>query len=212
MSYFVPYPIADLHSPNNGRLQVRLVAGRLQLTTRQSIYSYEDRYTCLAKTLFVIQERLPSAQKVLILGFGLGSIPMILYKQHGLQPDIVGVDHDAVVLQQFHRFYQADYITLHQADAKDFLQQSTDHFDLICIDLFKDALVPKKFESDQFLEQVKLHLHPKGLVLFNRLTMEPGLATATETFFQHHFSRWFPDAYYVDTGGNWILVGEKAAE
>lgn len=209
LSFLAPYPLKQLHTTDNGPLQLRLVAGRLQLATRNAIYSYEDRYTSFLKAFYIIEERLPSLSAVLVLGFGMGSIPMILSKRYGLRPTITGVDHDGKLIQLFHHYYQADYINLIEADAKKFLAHCTQTFDLICIDLFKDAMVPKKFESDQFLKQVKERLNHKGIVLFNRLTMEPGLATATENFYHHQFNTWFPGAYYVDTSGNWILVGEK---
>lgn len=209
LSYLAPYPLAHFQTPDNGPMQLRIVGGRLQLTTRNAIYSYEDRYTSFLKALFVIEERLPGIESLLILGFGFGSIPMILHKRFDLHPQIVGIDHDGELIRQFHRFYAADNIQLIEADAKAYLEKTENTFDLICIDLFKDALVPKKFESDRFLRTLTERLNPKGLVLYNRLTMEPGLATATENFYHHQFSQSFPDAYYVDTGGNWILVGEK---
>lgn len=193
-------------------MQLRLVGGRLQLTTRNAIYSYEDRYTSYLRALHVIEERLPKVQSVLVLGFGFGSIPMILHKCFDLRPAVTGVDHDGELIRQFHRYYKADNISLVEGDAKAFIEKTDATYDLICIDLFKDALVPKKFESDRFLKMVKERLNHKGIVLFNRLTMEPGLATATENFYENQFSTWFPNAYYVDTGGNWILVGEKTAE
>lgn len=208
LSFLAPYPLKQIRTTDNGPLQLRLVAGRLQLTTRNAIYSYEDRYTSFLKAFKIIEERLPILSNVLVLGFGMGSIPMILSKCYGLRPATTGVDHDGELIQLFHHYYRANYINLIEADAKTFLANCTQTFDLICIDLFKDAMVPKKFESDQFLQLVQSRLNPKGTVLYNRLTMERGLATATKHFYAHQFSKWFPGAYYVDTDGNWILVGE----
>lgn len=209
ISYAVPWPVAQWNTETNGPLSLKLVGGRLQLTSRNAIYAFEDRYTSFARAMYVIKERLPRVQSLLILGFGFGSINMILHRQYGLHPLTTGVDHDEVLIKAFSQYYAADHITLHHADAKQFLRHEERQYDMICIDLFKDALVPKKFESDQFLQAVADHLAPQGMVLYNRLTMETGLANATENFYHHHFTRFFPEAFYVDTAGNWILIGEN---
>lgn len=209
LSQLAPLPLDTLHTATNQTMQLRAVAGRIELSTRNAIYSYEDLYTSFARTFYVIKEKLPALQEVLILGFGLGSIPAILYRQYGLSPACTGVDHDGELLRQFRKYYTADHVETVEADAFTFLQETTASYDLICVDLFKDALVPKKFETERFLHLAKAKLRPGGVLLYNRLTMEKGLATATQTFYEHTFLPIFPDGYYVDTTGNWILVGEK---
>ena len=208
ISYLKEVRLEKQVTPQNREMELWASAGRLKLTTRNAIYSYEDRYKSYSLALHRLRHWLPAAKHVLILGFGLGSIAVILERQYSLKPDIVGVDHDPLVLSWYSRYYDSSHVQLEEADAGLFVQQCEARFDLICIDLFKDAQVPAKFNSPQFLREVKGLLNPGGKVLFNRLTMEQGLATATRTYFQQTFMQVFPSGQYIDSGGNWVLVGE----
>ena len=212
LSHLFELKLESVTTDQNNEVEVWLKDGRIKLTTRNAIYSYEDRYRSFVQAFRDLEEHLPKINNVLILGFGMGSIPWILFKNHGLTPAITGVDHDPLMARLYHQFYEADHVEVITADAADFIKTDTHHYDLICIDLFKDAMVPNKFEHPQFLESVKAHLHEGGWVLFNRLTMEQGLATATRTFYEHTFSEVFPDAVYSETVGNWILIGRKKPE
>jgi len=209
LSYFFELKLESVITEQNNEVEVWLQDGRLKLTTRNAIYSYEDRYRSFVRAFKDLKEHLPNVHEVLVLGFGLGSIPWILYKNHGLTPSIIGVDHDPLLAELYHRYYEADHVQVITADAADYIKTDTGQYDLICIDLFKDAMVPNKFEHPQFLEAVKARLKPGGWVLFNRLTMEQGLATATRTFLEHTFSEVFPGAVYSETMGNWVLMGRK---
>lgn len=208
LSYFKEVRLDKQVTPQNREMELWLSSGRLKLTTRNAIYSYEDRYKSYSLALHRLRHWLPAVEQVLILGFGLGSIAVMLERQHGLKPHIVGVDHDPLVLGWYSRYYNSANVQLEEADAGLFVQQCQARFDLICIDLFKDAQIPAKFNSPQFLLEVKGLLNQGGKVLFNRLTMEPGLATATRTYFQQTFLNVFPSGQYIDSGGNWVLVGE----
>jgi spermidine synthase len=208
-SYFSEILIESADSEKNNNLVLHLKDGRLKLSTRNAIYSYEDRYTTFFIAFQHIKKQLIDIKSVLVLGFGLGSIAWILDKTHGLQPEITGVEHDETIVGFYHKYYEADHVNLVEDDALNFLKQTSQKYDLICVDIFKDAIVPNKFETSEFLKILKFHLQPKGIVLFNRLTMEKGLATATRTFFEKKFKPVFNNSSSIDMKGNRVLMGIK---
>lgn len=209
LSYLLELKLDAITTEQNKEVEVWLSDGRLKLTTRNAIYSYEDRYRSFVQAFKDLEDHLPELQAVLVLGFGLGSIPWILYKNYSLTPSITGVDHDPLMEKLYHRFYEAKHVKVITADASKFVNKDTHQYDLICVDLFKDALVPKKFENVQFLEAAKKRLKPNGWLLFNRLTMEKGLSRATRNFYEHQFMKAFPGAVYSESPGNWVLIGRK---
>ena len=95
------------------------------------------------------------------------------------------------------------------ADAYAFVMQCQEKFDLICMDIFLDDLVPKQFESLEFLEALKSLLEQDGVLLFNRLALSDKDILRTKTFFKNNFKTVFPNGKYWDVKGNWMLLNKQ---
>ncbi len=210
LSYVTELHIESAPSDINPHLYVSLRNGRYQLCTDNAIYSYEDKYTNFVQAF----EQLPLAKmgikNVLILGFGLGSIPFIL-EQSGFDYHYTGVEIDDSVLYLAHK-YMLDKINspleLIEANALPFVWQCQEKYDMICMDVFQDAMVPSEFESIEFLEQLKSLLSPKGTLLYNRLTALPEHESNTFNFYIQGFKKVFSEARAIKLQGNWILAGQ----
>jgi spermidine synthase len=206
-SYFSEIHVEDANSDKNNTLVLQLKGGRLKLSTRNAIYSYEDRYTTFSIAFQHIREHLKNINAVLILGFGMGSIAWILDKNHGISPRITGVEHDDTIVRFYNKYYNAANVNVVKDDALNFVNKDEGKYDLICVDIFKDALVPNKFETAEFLQNLRNRLQPNGTVLFNRLIMEKGLAIATKTFYEKTFKGVFENSSSIEMKGNWVLMG-----
>jgi len=116
----------------------------------------------------------PNIQKVLILGLGGGGIAKIVRKNWP-QAKIVGVDVDPIIVGLGKKYLGLDklgveiiiqdafvFLTSHQSPI-------TNHYDLVCIDMYVGDQVPKKFETDAFLKLVLEILTSEGVAVFNRL-------------------------------------------
>jgi spermidine synthase len=80
-------------------------------------------------------------------------------------------------------------------------------FDMVVMDIFVDAEVPAEFEDASFLEALAATLRPNGLLLYNRLYRSVGDRALTDYYFEGVFKVVFPEAYYVETEGNRVLIG-----
>lgn len=214
LSYLFEWHIESAPSETNPHLYVSLKNGRYQLCTANAVYSFEDLYT---NFLWAFEQasldRLPG-KEVLVLGLGLGSIPFILEKKFHKKYHYTAVELDEAVIYLAER-YGLDGLTSPIsticADAYAFMLQNEEQFSLVCMDIFLDDVVPRPFESPEFLDALKNALAPGGLLLYNPLADNPRDRRKTQLFLERHFLPTFPEGGYLDVGGNWILVNEKRA-
>lgn len=211
LSYVTELHIESAPSDINPHLYVSLNNGRYQLCTDNAIYSYEDKYTNFVEAFRQLPLQEMDVQRVLILGFGLGSIPYIL-EQSGHDYHYTGVEIDESVLYLANKYVLdklSSPLELIQANALAYVWQCSEKYDMICMDIFLDAVVPNEFESAEFLERLKALLTPKGILLYNRLTANHEKESETFNFYIQQFKRSFPDAHPIKMDGNWILINKK---
>jgi spermidine synthase len=190
-----------------------LSRGRLQLLSGNAIYSWDDLYKNFLFAFDKLQIDQRKINDVLLLGLGLGSVPYILEKVFRLRCHYTTVEWDETVSALAAKYSLSrlespvDIIT---GDAELFVQVTQEQYDMVIVDIFEDELTPPAFETLFFLEDCKKLLRPSGLMLFNRLHgADPGIRHITERFFERDFKSVFPEAWAIDTGGNWILCAEK---
>lgn len=200
-------------SPYNNYLEVYLVKGRLQLVAEDAIYSFGDYYLNFRK-LFERFDfgRLPKRASVLVLGLGLGSIPELLEKRHGLAYAYVSVEIDPVIVELASRYSLpglASPVEVIEADATAFLQFNYRRFDLICVDVFQDALVPPELDGPDFLDLCRGALSPDGALVFNRLAASSLDRKQAKLYYETTFAPAFPAPTFYDSGGNLLLVNDR---
>ena len=209
LSYLYEFHIESAPSEINPHLYVSLKNGRLQLSTANAVYSHEDLYLNFQKAFERFQFSHLKGKKVLILGFGLGSIPIILEKLGHKDFEYTGVELDENVI-----YLASKYIipkiesncTLIQADANLFMQQNQEKYDMICMDIFLSDLIPEVFQSAAFLQVLQDSLSPNGLLLFNRLAYTGKDKKDSDRYYHSIFQPQFSDAGKLDIHGNYILT------
>lgn len=213
LSHLAEIHIESASSEYNPHLYVSLRRGRYQLSTAKAIYSYADLYDNFVKAFQMIDlDRIPG-KEVLLLGFGLGSIPVILEKTMQRDFYYTAVEVDEAVIDLASRYTLPDLessIELICADAYAFVMQSEGQYDLICMDVFIDDTVPSSFETLEFIEQVKQLLSPGGVLLYNRMTAFEKDRAQTSRFYKNTFLPIFPEGTYIEARGNWILLSSKS--
>ncbi|PHN00850.1 spermidine synthase [Flavilitoribacter nigricans] len=211
LSYFVEQHVESMSSEYNPHLYVSLSNGRYQLCTANAIYSFEDRYDNYRKAFTRVDlEQLPG-KDVLILGLGLGSIPLMLEKIFDQELYYTAVEIDEAIIELASKYAIPEIMSpveLICTDALAYVAQQPATFDLICMDVFLDDVVPESFEQDEFLNNLKAMINPNGLLLFNRLAATTKDKRESQQFFEERFLKIFPEAAYMDVGGNYILVND----
>ncbi len=212
----MPLTLEETGSRLNPELSVMLDRGRLQLLSGDAIYSWDDLYRNFLIAFDQLEIRERPIEQVLILGLGLGSIPFMLEKVFQCRYYYTAVEWDETVslLATKYTLSRLDSpIDVITADAEVFVQVTEEKFDLIVVDIFEDDLTPPQFESPEFLAGCGNLLRPGGLLMFNRLHGgSSSVKILTERFFEQKFRKVFPDAWYIDTSGNWIVCHEKSRD
>ncbi len=208
LSYLMEVHLESSSSEHNEYLHVSLNKGRLQLSTANAIYSYADKYENFYKIFEQIKLN-DSIEDVLILGFGLGSIPYMLEEKFGKEYCYTGVEIDEEVIYLASKYVLSDLkseVMLIEADAINYIHQCTQTFDLICIDIFVDDQIPDVFLTSDFLHLVKDSLTDSGLVVFNHLADRSSYEEKARNYFKDVFKDAFPDGQYLQVLGNGMMV------
>jgi spermidine synthase len=111
----------------------------------------------------------PEAKDVLLVGLGGAAIPKFIQKQFpDVRIDIVEVDADVVkVCQEFFEFKGTPNTHVIVMDGRMFFKRSQKKYDLILLDAYAADHVPFHLTTREFVQLVKDHLNPGGLVASN---------------------------------------------
>lgn len=185
------------------------------LCAANAIYSYDDLYLNFRRSFRQLEIAERDPKTVLVLGFGLGSVPYLLEHTFRIKPRCTGVDIDPEVVRLAQKYTSPRLslaLALHCADAQVFVEKDIGTFDLVVVDLFIDDFVPLPFEQESFLENVKKRVAPEGLLLYNRLSRTQEEAEQTEDFMVEAFLPVFPGAMALDLELNRMLIWENVLD
>lgn len=209
LSRLIEIKVEETPSAVSGRLRVSLINGRYCLSTANAVYSNEDDYTSFKTAFEKLQVEKRIIRNALILGYGLGSIPLLLHKQHNLHPRFTAVELDKEVIRLAEKYgYMPVTVAFVQEDAYSYVLHSTQKFDLINADLYVDDTTPSQAEKEDFLLALKNLVAPGGMLLFSRFYYDAHHRQLTDAFRKNVFEKIFPGATALETKGNMMLVWE----
>lgn len=211
-SYLYEFHIESVASPFNPELNLHYKNGRYQLSTPNAVYSFGDLYNNFSSAFH--QSKLDDLKinNVLILGFGLGSIPIILEKTFQKKYQYTAVEIDQSIVDLANKYtipYIDSEIKIICEDATEFVNSCNNKFDLITVDLFLDDIIPDRFKQASFLGKLKKMISKDGLILYNHLAYTKEDLTEANTFYKEQFTPVFPECVYLEVKGNWMLVNDK---
>lgn len=212
LSYLWEQEIQITSSVFNPYLQVTMSRGRFRLNTENATYSFEDLYDNYFKSFKKYKLRNHRLQNVLVLGLGLGSVPIMLTNQfRQKQAHFWGVDIDEVVIDLCRQYIPprlSKRLTVFCEDAYDFVAKDDMQYDLIAVDVFLDDLTPMKFRSIEFLQNLKQLLRPNALLFYNTMTVSNDSYLQSHRFFEDRFLPIFPEAEVFQMQSNRMLIFE----
>lgn len=167
--------VEESSSIHNDKLIVAIQDGKYVLNTQNANYSFGSLHRVFQKAFKIIRLKERNFSSCLLLGGGAGSIPSILYKELGLNISTTVVEIDKEVIRLGKKYFKlGDYpnLTIINEDAFVFVSNTTETYDLIAIDIFKDIMVPERFISFVFFDNIKKRLTPNGVVIFNFVSFD----------------------------------------
>jgi len=210
-SYISEVPIESRETAYNDVINLCLVRGRFQLYTENAIYSFEDYYDNFYQTFKKINLDLLPGNQVLILGYAMASIPLMLENKFNRNFEYTGIEIDEEILDLANTYILPrleSKQTLICTDAKIFVETNTEKYDMICVDLFIDNIIPQKFETENFLKQLKEKLNPGGVLLYNRLANDNERKKVSSSFYETYFKPIFKNSEQIILDDNWIIVSD----
>jgi len=150
---------------------------------------------------------------VLIVGLGGASIPKFLQKYYPeLELDIVELDPDVVrVCQDYFEFRGNSKTRVFVMDGRMYLKRAEKQYDLILLDAYAADHIPFHLTTVEFIQLVKSHLKPGGVVASNLWEKAVNRFYLAEL---KTFQATFPQVYLLSAGqsGNIIVFGAMADE
>ncbi|MGE5589830.1 MAG: fused MFS/spermidine synthase [Bacillota bacterium] len=136
-------------------------------------------------------------KKVLFIGLGGGSTPKHYWKMDPeVQVDVAEIDPEVVrVARRYFALPDDPRLTVTAQDGRLFLEQSQEKYDLIALDAYYADSIPFQLTTREFLEIVKAHLAPGGVVAANLIGAYEGPKSQLYRSFEKTFSAVFPTLY-----------------
>lgn len=212
LSYLFEMHVESAPSDLHPHLYVSVNKGRYQLSTANAIYSHADLYGNFRMAFDHLNWEKLKGDQALILGFGLGSIPFMLEKIFKKSFEYTAIEPDENVMYLAQKYVLPEltaHLNFHLVGAEQFIYMTEQKFDLICMDVFVDDIIPMECQSLAFCEALKESLNPNGILVFNRLSRNEKDLKQTKAYFNKMFQKVFPNGVYLDVKGNWMLTNEK---
>lgn len=195
LSYFYPITVYNKSSNISQSLEVTLYNGKVLLNTKNTNYSFGSLQAVLKKGLVNIgKSEISRMDNILVLGVAGGSVIQTLITDFSFTKNITGVELDAEIIEIANAYFGLDKVSNFKcviADAEKFVSTSTDKFDLIIIDIFKDTEMPEFLFEESFINNVKQLLQKNGYIIFNMMILDSSKKDKTE-----HYLQFFEDENY----------------
>ena len=210
ISYICPLKLSLQKSAINGILSLVLSNGVLQLETNKSIYSQGVKYGSFNKAFKFLKIAEQNFNNVLILGGGLCSIPQMLQYKFNQNTNYTVIELDDLIIQWANKYLEASLLQqcrFVKGDAFKVIKALNGNYDLICIDLYIDDIVPSKALEPAFLKTLeKLMFCKKSYLVFSLMKSAKLSSNDIDNYFKNIFQQCFPTARLLKTKGNVILT------
>ncbi len=195
--------------PNGQKIELCLSKGEWKLSAENAIYSYGqlyDNFDACFRYLKIQRRRLTS---VCLLGGGMGSIIELLEKKYAQHASYTYVESTDEVIGLFEIYVLPSLrsaVEICHCDAYGYTMQARQKFDLICMDVFEDNIVPAAFLRLDFLSKLNEMLKPNGILIFNVME-ENKNQTMQLAEFAIYFSKVFPRFARLSLKDNKMFIG-----
>ena len=157
---------ADRNDPSR-YLILFLTDGLVQNRLLPDRRSYSE-YTYMLEALAAAYA--PDARRVLVLGLGAGAVPRAL-AERGFTVDAVEINPDMLTAVRTHVAPESGW-TAHIGDARTYVRDCRERYDLAVIDLFHGDGTPDYLLSADFFRDLQRCLTPDGIAVMNAFALD----------------------------------------
>lgn len=212
LSHLMEVHLTSTPTEINPHLYISIVKGRLQLCSENAVYSYEDRYDNFRLLFDQINLDEKPFQSALVLGLGLGSVPLLIEKK-GLALNhmtFVELDEQVIRLAEEYtlRYLHTPYSAI-CADAAIFADAHQETYDFIVSDVFLDDVIPADLLTKDYLRALHDLLNPGGLIVINTLASTDADKHKSLAYFNETVKFLFPHATYTHVWENYMIQISK---
>lgn len=139
----------------------------------------------------------PHAKSALVLGLGAGIVPRDLYRRN-IDVTVVDINADALEAATKYFGFKRDHIAIHIQDARTFVLNCEQSYDVIVVDLFQGDSTPDYLLTSEFFSTLRRCIRPRGAMVMNAffdpVNMEPNrrllatIASAFSPLFEFHLA------------------------
>lgn len=155
-----------------GPLKLVWESGHLVVNSSNANQSYGNLHAVWQQCLADMDVAKSRPRRILILGFGAGSLASILRKELRIMAPITGVDGDPEMLRLARTWFKVDQlpeIDLLEADALDFTAGHTLKYDLVLVDLCHELDLSPGVDGEPFIKGLHKCTAAGGLLCFNTI-------------------------------------------
>jgi len=171
-SFLYPVTVEEISGKYNPVLEVRIENGKYVLNAALANYSFGKLHQIFLNAFKQIKIGEKEIKNVLLLGFGGGSVPVLLFEKFKMNCKITAVEIDQKVIdlgKKYFNIQRFENLELICDDALEYVKNCNLKFDLVVVDIFIDNKVPSQFESGEFLASLKSLMKNKSILLFNKI-------------------------------------------
>jgi spermidine synthase len=149
----------------------------------------------------LIYAKKPGVKKALYMGLGGGAMVMDLYRNSNASIDVVEIDPVIIeVAKKFFNVSENERIKIYNEDARFFLKNSNEKYDMIVEDAFGSYIaIPYHLASLEAAVEMKEHLTDDGAVFINIISAIEGSNSSVFKSIYKTFSYVFPNVYVFHT-------------
>lgn len=164
-SLFGNIKIVEVHFPSDKQPPIKIYMQDGIFQNRVTLDNVSvSMYTYVLDQLAAIF--VPQSQDALVLGLGAGIVPQDL-KTRGMDVTVVDINPDALSVATEHFGFDPSGFVLHLKDARTFVRECVQAFDVIVVDLTQGDSTPDHLLTAEFFGDVRRCLRAGGAVVMN---------------------------------------------
>ena len=200
----------NLRVVQNGTVR-RLFGGNMSFSAMDisQPYDHEMEYT---RMMILGMAYADQPKNLLMIGLGAGTVATYLRKYYpDMQMTLVELDPDVVTCaEQYFNFKADDRMTVLVQDGRWHIMRDKTAYDLILLDAYHGDYIPFHLLTKEFLELVRAHLTPNGIVISNTWALQ-ALAERESATYAEVFGQ-FDSFSGVHSGNRIIIAAQNGAK